>query len=99
MAKGIKDAGDRHLMTYHPQGGRSSADWFHNDDWLDFNMLQSGHGHFFNANYEKIAADYPAIKLETFGSVAEGLDAEYVQLAALRAADMVSWLRQEVIRH
>jgi len=59
MAKGIKD-GDKgkHLMTYHPQGGRSSAEWFHNDKWLDFNMLQSGHGRFDNDNYKKVSADY-----------------------------------------
>lgn len=59
MAKGIKD-GDkgRHLMTYHPQGGRSSAEWFHNDKWLDFNMLQSGHGRFDNDNYKRVSADY-----------------------------------------
>ena len=45
MAAGI-EAGDggRHLVTYHPQGGRSSSEWFHEAPWLDFNMLQSGHG-------------------------------------------------------
>ncbi|UCG49689.1 MAG: glycoside hydrolase family 140 protein [Phycisphaerales bacterium] len=59
MAKGIKEGdGGGHLMTYHPQGGRSSAEWFGRDGWLDFNMLQSGHGRFDNANYEKVAADY-----------------------------------------
>ena len=59
MAKGIRE-GDkgRHLMTYHPQGGRSSAEWFHNDEWLDFNMLQSGHGKFDNDNYRRVSADY-----------------------------------------
>lgn len=31
------------LMTYHPPGGGSSAAWFHNDGWLDFNMQQNGH--------------------------------------------------------
>ena len=59
MAKGIKEADKgRHLMTYHPQGGRSSAEWFHEDSWLDFNMLQSGHGKFDNDNYNRISADY-----------------------------------------
>ena len=59
MAKGI-DEGDKgkHLMTYHPRGGRTSAQWFHNDSWLDFNMLQSGHSNFDNDNYNKITADY-----------------------------------------
>ncbi len=45
MAEGL-EAGDggNHLMTYHPQGGTSSSDFFHQADWLDFNMHQSGHG-------------------------------------------------------
>jgi hypothetical protein len=49
MVKGIK-AGEKsvpngiaHLMTYHPMGQCSSSRWFHNDNWLDFNMFQSGH--------------------------------------------------------
>jgi hypothetical protein len=59
MAKGIEQGdGGRHLMTYHPQGGRSSAEWFHNDSWLDFNMLQSGHGKFDNDNYNRVSGDY-----------------------------------------
>lgn len=45
MAKGIERGnGGTHLMTYHPQGGSNSAEWFHGDDWLDLNMVQSGHG-------------------------------------------------------
>lgn len=31
------------LMTFHPPGGATSATWFHNDAWLDFNMQQNGH--------------------------------------------------------
>jgi hypothetical protein len=58
MAAGLrKGDGGRHLMTFHPPGGRSSAEWFHGDDWLAFNMIQSGHG-YDHANYDKIAADY-----------------------------------------
>ena len=36
---------DKALLTYHPQPSAtsSSSPWFHNDDWLDFNMLQTGH--------------------------------------------------------
>jgi hypothetical protein len=50
LAEGIADGvgGHQHaLMTFHPQpnalkdGG--SAKWFHNDEWLDFNMFQTGH--------------------------------------------------------
>ncbi len=32
-----------HLMTFHPVGRTQSSTWFHNEDWLDFNMFQSGH--------------------------------------------------------
>lgn len=42
MAHGLRDAdGGEHLMTFHPNGGQSSARFFHNDDWLDFNMIQT----------------------------------------------------------
>jgi hypothetical protein len=44
MAAGLKEGdGGRHLITLHPRGERSSAEWFHKELWLDFNMLQSGH--------------------------------------------------------
>ncbi|MCG8309571.1 MAG: glycoside hydrolase family 140 protein [Cytophagales bacterium] len=53
MVKGIKDeTGRMQLFTYHPQGGSNSAMWFHNDEWLDFNMFQSGHGEVNNQNYK-----------------------------------------------
>jgi hypothetical protein len=50
MAAGIVEGvggNDKALMTYHPQpnsledGG--SSKWFHQDEWLDFNMFQTGH--------------------------------------------------------
>lgn len=50
MATGIAEGvggQDKALMTFHPQpngledGG--SSKYFHNDEWLDFNMLQTGH--------------------------------------------------------
>jgi hypothetical protein len=58
MVEGIKSE-DRsgHLMTYHPRGGQTSATWLHDEEWLDFNMLQSGHSHR-TRNDERIAADY-----------------------------------------
>lgn len=59
MAEGIETGdGGAHLMTYHPQGGSNSAYWFHNDEWLDFNMFQSGHGELDNPNYEVTASLY-----------------------------------------
>ena len=44
MAAGLESGdGGRHLMTFHPSGGQTSATWFHDDAWLDFNMQQNGH--------------------------------------------------------
>jgi hypothetical protein len=43
LANSIKAVDQNHLMTYHPFGATSSADWFNSADWLDFNMFQSGH--------------------------------------------------------
>lgn len=59
MAEGLQtgDAGN-HLMTYHPMGGRNSAEFFHQDDWLDFNMFQSGHGEKNIPNHEVTASNY-----------------------------------------
>ncbi|MBX3278855.1 MAG: glycoside hydrolase family 140 protein [Acidobacteria bacterium] len=59
MAMGIRRGdGGVHLMTLHPNGGRGSAEWFHDDDWLDFNMRQNGHVAEFNPRYEMTRADY-----------------------------------------
>lgn len=59
MAKGLrKGDGGAHLLTLHPTGGRGSAEWFHNDDWLDFNMRQNGHVAEFNPRYEMTRTDY-----------------------------------------
>lgn len=46
IALGIKDAGDTHLMTFHPAGGHSSSEYVHAEAWLDVNSMQTGHtGH------------------------------------------------------
>jgi hypothetical protein len=51
LAAGLRAGDDsgRHVMTFHPPGMRpeprdsgTSGRWFHHDDWLDFNMLQTG---------------------------------------------------------
>lgn len=44
LGQGLRDADPNHLITFHPQGGCHSSDDYHTDDWLDFNMIQSGHG-------------------------------------------------------
>lgn len=39
----IRMTGAGQLITYHPFGRTQSSEWFHNEQWLDFNMFQSGH--------------------------------------------------------
>lgn len=43
LARAIKRTDPDHLMTFHPFGRTASATWFNAEDWLDFNMFQSGH--------------------------------------------------------
>lgn len=59
MANGLRESdGGRHLITFHPAGGNTSARWVHDETWLDFNMIQSGHACRCGRNWEMIAADY-----------------------------------------
>jgi hypothetical protein len=59
MARGLRRGdGGAHLITFHPTGGNSSSTWFHNDDWLDFNMRQNGHAPEFTGRYDMTRADY-----------------------------------------
>lgn len=59
MAKGIKiGESEEHLITMHPAGSFSSAYHVHKEDWLDFNMIQSGHDRLNNENYKKVSEDY-----------------------------------------
>ena len=64
MAAGIA-AGDGgvHLKTYHPKSPRSSAQWFHQEVWLDFNMLQTGHTTL-NRNYDLVAEDWARVPVK-----------------------------------
>lgn len=48
---------DKVFLTFQPAGRHSSSRWFHNDAWLRFNMVQSGHGRD-TASWKMIAADY-----------------------------------------
>ena len=58
MAAGLTEGdGGRHLKTFHPMGGQTSSPYFHNEDWLDFNMYQTGHTRN-TACYNLIGADY-----------------------------------------
>lgn len=59
MARGLrKGDGGAHLITLHPPGGSGSSKWFHQDDWLDFNMRQNGHVAEFTDRYSQTRADY-----------------------------------------
>ena len=59
MARGLRVGdGGKHLMTFHPTGGASSSQYFHNEDWLDFNMRQNGHTAEFTGRYDATRADY-----------------------------------------
>lgn len=54
LARGIKSEDEYHLMTFHPQGERSSSEWFHEVDWCDFNICQTSHSQTDYAIYEQL---------------------------------------------
>ncbi|WP_435355904.1 glycoside hydrolase family 140 protein [Emticicia sp. SJ17W-69] len=60
MAAGMAEAAgnDNLMMTFHPQPNHEgSSEWFHNDEWFDFNMFQTGHCRDNNV-YDKIKGSY-----------------------------------------
>ncbi len=80
MAAGLTDGdGGTHLKTYHPTGQQSSSYYFHDDAWLDFNMVQSRHI-ITNRGYELVAEDYllrgPVKPVMDGESVYEGITSE-----------------------
>lgn len=65
MAAGLrKGDGGTHLISYHPQGGANSSDFWPDEPWLDFHMFQSGHARRATANYDMNARNLalPALK-------------------------------------
>ena len=64
MAAGVEEGAggqDKALMSFHPQGvAEGASQWFHNDSWFDFNMLQTGHCTD-QPVYDKISASYNRI--------------------------------------
>jgi hypothetical protein len=40
LVEGIREYDTTHLMSFHPRGGLSSSEFFHNETWLNFNMTQ-----------------------------------------------------------
>lgn len=43
LATAIKSIDHNHLMTYHPRGRHTSAQWWSKAKWIDFHAFQSGH--------------------------------------------------------
>lgn len=42
LGRGLREGdGGAHLISYHPCGWRSSSQFFHQEDWLDFNMIET----------------------------------------------------------
>jgi len=80
MARGLTEGGGgTHMISYHPTGRQSSSMWFHNEPWLNFNSIQSGHSSQ-NKNYELVASDYelkpakPVIDAEAgYENITDGL--------------------------
>ncbi len=63
LAEGVSGSDDQSalLMTFHPataDGNQSSSIWLHDKDWLDFNMVQSGHRTYQTPTYDLIKNDY-----------------------------------------
>lgn len=60
MAKGIKEGSRKQtLMTFHPGGSIwESSPMVHNEDWLDFNMIQSGHAEIDQPVWKNILRDW-----------------------------------------
>jgi hypothetical protein len=52
MANGLrKGDGGRNLISFHPNGGSGSSEYFHDAPWLDFNMRQNGHQPEYSGTY------------------------------------------------
>ena len=59
MALGLrKGDGGNHLISFHPTGGSGSAQYFHTEPWLDFNMRQNGHSNSYTERYHMTLNDY-----------------------------------------
>lgn len=63
MASGLREGdGSAHLISFHPTGGSGSAQYFQNEDWLDFNMRQNGHSLSYTERYHSTAYPVQALK-------------------------------------
>ncbi|WP_347838374.1 glycoside hydrolase family 140 protein [uncultured Draconibacterium sp.] len=53
MGQNYHELAPDHLCTFHPFGRMQSSLWFHDAEWLDFNMFQSGHRRYDQDDTEK----------------------------------------------
>lgn len=53
MGANLRKYDPNHLITFHPFGRSQSSTWFHNEPWLDFNMIQTGHRRYDQDDSEK----------------------------------------------
>jgi hypothetical protein len=61
----LKEQNPDKLVAYHPFGRTSSSLWYHEKEWLDFNMFQSGHRRYDQASLG--AWDDNAVKEDYYG--------------------------------
>ncbi|NLI00209.1 MAG: DUF4038 domain-containing protein [Chthonomonadales bacterium] len=98
MAEGLREGdGGSHLITFHPIGQYSSAIWFHNAPWLDFNMIQTGHT-LDRDNYNSVLAEYcrtpvkPVLDGEPgYENIPHAFDAANERLTALHVRRFCYW--------
>lgn len=65
MAVGLhRGDGGAHLRTFHSQGACGSAEFFHDEPWLDFNFRQNGHAVDYTGRYDRTRADYDRLPVK-----------------------------------
>ena len=96
MALGLRRGdGGAHLITFHPRGGGGSAEIFHTEKWLDFNMRQNGHVAEFNPRYASTRTDYD---LEPAKPVLDGEPLYEDHPVSFKAADFGHSIASDVRR-
>ena len=63
FAAGIKAVQTQQMIGFHPPGTKSSSAYFPDEDWLDFHMLQSGHGRDGLDNAAMVRQDYERYRI------------------------------------
>lgn len=95
LARGIKSKDPNHLMTFHPWGETSSSQWFSDAEWLDFNMVQTGHSQRSYAIYKKLLI--PDYALQRVKPVLDG-EPRYEEHPVGWQPDILGWFDQADVR-